>query len=228
MHHKLIVYLEVFFNLYNQFNLWQKNKKMNASNFNFSDNIILEDELVLLRPLQESDFDNLLEISINEPETWKYSLVGADGKENLINYIQSAIKARDEKREFPFIVFDKKSQKYAGSTRFYDIQLSYKTLQLGYTWYGSAFRGTGLNKHCKFLLLQFAFETLEMERVEFRADNNNERSIAAMKSIGCKVEGVLRSHMPTANGEIRRDSIVLSILKNEWFEEVKETLKHKL
>ena len=196
--------------------------------FSFSDNIILEDDLVLLRPLQESDVDNLLEISINEPETWKYSLVGADGKENLINYIQSAIKAREEKREFPFIVFDKKSQKYAGSTRFYDIQLPYKTLQLGYTWYGSAFRGTGLNKHCKFLLLQFAFEMLGLERVEFRADNNNERSIAAMKSIGCKVEGVLRSHMPTAKSEVRRDSIVLSILKNEWFEEVKENLKQKL
>ena len=197
-------------------------------NFNFSDNIILEDDLVLLRPLQESDFDNLLEFSINEPETWKYSLVGADGKENLINYIQSAIKSRNDHKEFPFIVFDKKSQKYAGSTRFYDIQLEYKTVQLGYTWYGSAFRGTGLNKHCKFLLLQFAFETLEMERVEFRADNNNDRSIAAMKSIGCKVEGVLRSHMPTANREVRRDSIVLSILKEEWFAEVKENLKRKL
>ncbi|MBF4491846.1 MULTISPECIES: GNAT family N-acetyltransferase [unclassified Flavobacterium] len=199
-----------------------------TTNFNFSDNIILEDNLVLLRPLQESDVDNLIEISINEPETWKYSLVGADGKENLINYIKAAIKAREEKREFPFIVFDKKAQKYAGSTRFYDIQLEYKTVQLGFTWYGSAFRGTGLNKHCKFLLLQFAFETLGMERVEFRADNNNERSIAAMKSIGCKVEGVLRSHMPTSNREVRRDSIVLSILKDEWFDEVKENLKRKL
>ena len=198
------------------------------SNFSFSDNIILEDDLVLLRPLQESDVNNLLEISINEPETWKYSLVGADGKENLIKYIQSAIKNREDKKEFPFIVFDKKSQKYAGSTRFYDMNLEFKTLQLGYTWYGSSFRGTGLNKHCKFLLLQFAFETLGMERVEFRADNDNKRSIAAMKSIGCKVEGVLRSHMPTIDKEIRRDSIVLSILKNEWFDEVKENLKQKL
>lgn len=197
-------------------------------NFNFSNNIILEDDLVLLRPLQESDVENLLEISVNEPETWKYSLVGADGKDNLVNYIQSAVKARETQKEFPFIVFDKKSQKHAGSTRFYDIQLEYKTLQLGYTWYGSAFRGTGLNKHCKYLLLQFAFETLEMERVEFRADNNNERSIAAMKSIGCKVEGVLRSHMPTADKNVRRDSIVLSILKDEWFDNVKENLKSKL
>ena len=67
-----------------------------------------------------------------------------------------------------------------------------------------------------------------MERVEFRADNNNERSIAAMKSIGCKVEGVLRNHQPTRDEGIRRDSIILSIIKDEWFSEAKEKLAKKL
>jgi RimJ/RimL family protein N-acetyltransferase len=191
-------------------------------------NLILEDNTVLLRPLEENDLENLLQISINEPETWQYSLVSASGIENLKNYIEQAIKARENNMEFPFIVFDKKSKKYAGSTRFYDINLNFKTLQLGYTWYGKDFRGTGLNKHCKFLLLQFAFETLGIERLEFRADNNNERSIAAMKSIGCQIDGVLRSHMPTSGSDVRRDSIVLSILKQEWFDTVKENLKNKL
>lgn len=194
----------------------------------FPQNTILEDESILLRPLQETDVENLLEISLNEPETWEYSLVQANGKENLENYIQIALKARENKTEFPFIVFDKKSGKYAGSTRFYDINLAFKTLQLGYTWYGKDFRGTGLNKRCKFLLLQFAFETLGMERVEFRADNNNQRSIAAMKSIGCTIEGVMRNHMPTLDSDLRRDSIILSILRNEWFDSVKENLKNKL
>jgi RimJ/RimL family protein N-acetyltransferase len=194
----------------------------------FPQNTILEDESILLRPLQETDVENLLEISLNEPETWEYSLVRANGRENLENYIKIALKAKENKTEFPFIVFDKKSGKYAGSTRFYDIQLPFKTLQLGYTWYGKDFRGTGLNKRCKFLLLQFAFETLGMERVEFRADNNNQRSIAAMKSIGCTVEGVMRNHMPTLGSDVRRDSIILSILSNEWFESVKENLKNKL
>ena len=193
-----------------------------------SSNTILEDETVLLRPLLESDVENLLEISMNEPETWEYSLIRANGKENLEKYIQIALNAKANGTEFPFIVFDKKSAKYAGSTRFYDINMQFKTLQLGYTWYGKAFRGTGLNKHCKFLLLQFAFETLGMQRVEFRADNTNERSIAAMKSIGCKVEGVLRNHMPTLGSDVRRDSIILSILRTEWFDAVKENLKKKL
>jgi RimJ/RimL family protein N-acetyltransferase len=205
--------------------LCNKRQKMSLD---FSQNTILEDETVLLRPLQATDVDNLLDISLNEPETWEYSLVRANGKENLENYIQLALKARENKTEFPFVVFDKKTGKYAGSTRFYDINVAFKTLQLGYTWYGKEFRGTGLNKHCKYLLLQYAFETLGMERVEFRADNNNLHSIAAMKSIGCKVEGVMRSHMPTLESEVRRDSIILSILKNEWFDEVKAKLKAKL
>lgn len=196
--------------------------------FDFSHSLVLEDETVLLRPLLESDLENLLEISINEPETWEFSLVRANGRENLEKYIQIALKAKESKTEFPFIVFDKKSGKYAGSTRFYDMNLPFKTLQLGYTWYGKQFRGTGLNKHCKFLLLQFAFETLGMERVEFRADFNNKRSIAAMVSIGCTIEGVLRDHMPTFESEARRDSIILSILRNEWIDSVKESLNSKL
>ncbi len=194
----------------------------------FNAPIILEDDNILVRELKFSDVENLLEISENEPETWTYSLLNAHGRENLENYIKSALKARELKAEYPFIVFDKKTNKYAGSTRFYDINLSFKSLQLGYTWYGKDFRGTGLNKRCKFLLLQFAFEVLQVERVEFRADNNNARSIAAMKSIGCTVEGVLRSHMPNRNHNIRRDSIVLSILKTEWFESVKTNLALKI
>jgi len=190
--------------------------------------VVLEDEHVLLRPLEMTDTDNLLEFSLNEPGLWKYSLVTAGGsRDNLANYITGACNNRKLGTEYPFIVFDKGQNKYAGSTRFYDIQLAYKTLQLGFTWYGKQHQGTGLNKHCKFLLLQFAFETLGMERVEFRADNRNERSKAAMQSIGCTIEGVLRNNLPTVDGG-RRDSVVLSILQSEWHNGVKEKLQQKL
>ncbi len=182
--------------------------------FDFLYNYHLENDFALLRPLLTLDFDNLLEFSSTQPEIWKYSLVTAKGADNLKNYIDTALKARNEKKEYPFIVFDKRQNQYAGCTRFYDIQLSQETLQLGYTWYGQQFQGTGLNKNCKFLLLEFAFETLGIERVEFRADNNNIRSIAAMKSIGCTIEGILRNNGKTSEGN-RRDSIILSILKDE-------------
>ncbi len=77
------------------------------------------------------------------------------------------------------------------------------------------------------MLLQFAFENLALERVEFRADTRNERSVGAMKSIGCKVDGILRNNMPMVEGG-RRSSIVLSILKDEWFADVKSNLMNKL
>ncbi|HVX26611.1 MAG TPA: GNAT family protein [Parafilimonas sp.] len=189
--------------------------------------VTLEDDRVLLRPLEESDYENLLPFALNEKGLWFYSLIRPEGEEGLKNYLDIAFREKKAGKEFPFIVFDKKFNEYAGSTRFYDINLPYKTIQLGYTWYGKKFHGTGLNKHCKFLLLQFAFENLGLERFELRADARNERSIAAMKSIGCKVDGILRSHTPTAEGG-RRDSIVLSILKDEWFRSVKENLQARL
>ena len=190
----------------------------------FNDEYILENDVVRLIPLKPEDFRKLSAFSLNEPALWDYSLQPADGLENLKTYLDKALQDKVDKKAYPFIVFDKRTNEYAGSTRFYDYLPQYKTVQLGYTWYGENFQGTGLNKNCKFLMLSFAFETLGVERVEFRADNNNKKSIAAMKSLGCVVEGVLRQNCSTPNGE-RRDSIILSILKAEWFGGVKANLE---
>ncbi|MDP9048404.1 MAG: GNAT family N-acetyltransferase [Bacteroidota bacterium] len=196
-------------------------------NFDSQADYILEDDRVLLRPLTEPDLEFLLPYALNEPDTWKYSYISAKGEDGMRRYIRDALNGKASGVEYPFIVFDKESGEYAGSTRFYDIRPQLQSLQLGYTWYGEKFRGTGLNKHCKFLLLQFAFETLNAERVELRADARNAHSIAAMKSIGCITEGILRSNMPLEDGG-RRDSIVLSILKDEWENRVKDNLKNRL
>lgn len=196
-------------------------------NLDTAKDYILENDHVLLRPLSTADYERLLPYAINEPDTWQYSLLNAAGEAGMKKYVDGAVAARATGKEYPFIVFDKLTSTYAGSTRFYDIQAANLTLQLGFTWYGEKFRGTRLNKHCKLLLLSFAFEQAGAERVEFRADNTNQRSIAAMKSIGCTVEGVLRSHGLKADGT-RRDSIILSILRNEWFDGVKDKLLAKL
>ena len=197
------------------------------SAFNIGEQYILENDIVRLTPMSEKDYPYLLPFALHEPDLWKYSLFSATGKDGLTNYIEKALAARHMGTEYPFTVYDKRTNEFAGTTRFYDIQPANKSVQLGYTWYGSKFQGTGLNKNCKLLLLSFAFEELSMERVEFRADNRNEKSIAAMKSIGCIEEGVLRSHAVTPNGE-RRDSIVLSILKKEWDNGVREKLIKKI
>ncbi len=193
---------------------------------NFEKDYVLENEAVLLRPLLKEDIEHLKIFSLQEPTLWDYSLLPANGIENMNKYFEAAFKDKQAEKSYPFIVYDKRKKAYAGSTRFYDYNLKHNTVQLGYTWYGKEYQGTGLNKNCKFLMLEFAFESLGLDRVEFRADNNNKRSIAAMKSLGCKAEGVLRSNCASLTG--RRDSIILSILKNEWSESVKENLSLKI
>ena len=195
--------------------------------FDFAEEIILENERVLLRPLQLSDSSLLAHYVNEEPDLWQYSLAAITNTKDLEKYIQAAIEARGNKSAYAFIVFDKLLDAYVGCTRFYDIQLNFQTTQIGYTWYSKKCWGTKLNENCKYLLLQFAFDQMGFERVEFRADNNNKRSIAAMQKIGCTIEGVLRNHLPMPNGK-RRDSIVLSILKEEWNASLKQVLAAQL
>lgn len=195
--------------------------------FRFENEIILENESVLLRPLKTSDYKNLLEFSLNEPEIWTYSFVHAAGEDSLKRYIELALDGRKEEKQYPFIVYDKVKKRYAGCTRFHQIDFSNESLHIGYTWYGKDFQGTGLNKNCKLLLLNFAFQNMEIVRVEFRADNKNQKSVAAMKSIGCTVEGVLRQESLSPSG-YRRDSVILSILKQEWEEKLQQELENKI
>lgn len=181
---------------------------------------------MLLRPLEQKDFENLLLFSENEKILWRYSLTPASGEDNLHKFIEHALATRENQSGYPFVVFDKRTQKIAGCTRFYDIQKAHNKFSIGYTRYGEEFQRTGLNRNCKQLLLCYAFETLEVERVEFRADLINKKSIQAIKSIGCLEEGVLRSNCSKTSG--RRDSIVLSIFKSEWKKKVKAHLETKL
>jgi len=191
--------------------------------FVFETDIILENERVLLRPLALTDGSLLAHYVNKEPDLWQYSLAAITNTKDLDKYIQTAIEARENKTAYAFIVFDKLLNEYVGCTRLYDIQLAFQTTQIGYTWYSKKCWGTKLNENCKYLLLEYAFDQMGFERVEFRADNNNKRSIAAMQKIGCTIEGVLRNHLPKPDGT-RRDSIVLSILKEEWTNKVKANL----
>lgn len=196
-------------------------------NFRFTRDYILENEHVLLRPVCLPDAENLLEYACNEPELWRYALISAAGADNMVRYIDNAVKARVLRRQYTFIVFDKATRSYAGSTRFCEIHRDTQCAQLGYTWYGKRFRGTALNKHCKLLLLDFAFTVMQMERVEFRADVDNETGIEALRRLGCTLEGRLRACGPNPEGA-RRDCYVFSILKKEWEEGLRDELARRL
>ena len=184
-------------------------------NFNFSENIILEDERVLIRPLVFSDKNNLLQVALQSPTLVQYSPFKIHTDEYLEEFILNSLKEREIEFRYPFIIFDKEKKSYAGSTSFANISNKDKRAEIGWTWIGKDFQKTGLNRHCKFLLLQYMFDHLEFERVEFRTDERNNTSRTAMEKMGAKYEGSLRSHTLMNDG-FRRTTVYYSILKDEW------------
>jgi len=183
---------------------------------NFENDIILENERVLLRPLQSTDFE-LLSQSSQSPEAFQWLLSQIHTPELLEKYIQNALAERTQHTRYAFAIFDKKMEKWAGCSSYMNISVAHKRLEIGSSWLGQSFQGTGLNKNFKFLLLQYAFESLDFERVEFKGDKNNLQSRKALEKIGGHFEGILRSHTVRPDGS-RRDTFYYSILKSDWQE----------
>jgi len=102
-----------------------------------------------------------------------------------------------------------------GSSSYLNVDGPNRRLEIGYTWYVSAARRTGVNTECKLLMLGHAFDQLHCVAVEFRTHFFNEKSRAAIERLGAKLDGVLRSHQVSADG-VRRDTVVYSILDIEW------------
>lgn len=195
--------------------------------FDFSKEYKLENERVVLEPLEEKHLKEL-ESFAEEKEIWTYFLGASDGSGDFKKYVQDAIASRKKKDHYVFAVFDKKENRYSGCTRFFGFDLRLDIVRVGYTWYGKEFRGTGLNKNCKYLMFQFAFEHLLAERVGLGAHEENKVSIAAMKSVGAIEEGVIRNAFPSIHNEGRADAVLLGIIKEEWFQTIKNNLNQRL
>jgi RimJ/RimL family protein N-acetyltransferase len=183
------------------------------SNF-FDSEIILENERAKLKPLKGDDINELARVAY-EPSIWQLGMSNIKEEKDLSEYINIALNERSSKLSYPFLIFDRQTNSIAGSTRYGNISFPHKRLEIGWTWIHPTHQGTGLNKACKFLLLQFAFETLLFNRVELKTDLLNQQSQKAMMKIGAKEEGIFRSHSITSTGRIR-DSIFFSIIKEEW------------
>lgn len=184
-------------------------------NFPFDKDILLENDFALLRPVNEADMAHLLPVAIKDKDLLQFSPASVYNKDLLEKYITGAIENRLNKTRYTFCVFDKAKHAYAGSTSFLSISNPDDRLEIGATWYGKEFQKTGLNRNCKYLLLKYAFDNLNAERVEFKTDERNRASRTAIEKIGGQFEGILRRHTLMDDG-FRRDTVYYSILKDEW------------
>ena len=186
---------------------------MNYADF-FDQQIILEDDLVRIEPLEEKHFDLLLPTAL-EKEIWLFTIQKINTPADFRKYFDTALKEKQNKTSYPFAYYNKITNRYVGSTRYGNIDFGYKRLEIGWTWLNPQMQGTGFNKHCKFLLLSYAFEQLQLNRVELKTSHLNLKSQNAMLKIGAVREGVFRNHIVNEDGSIRH-SHFFSFIKEEW------------
>lgn len=174
----------------------------------------LENDYVKLSLLDLSNYEYLLDIA-QEKDLIYYSPNDISTPDALKEYVQIAVDGYYHKTTIPFIIYDKKKQAYAGSSRFGLINWKNKVLHIGWTWIGRDFQGTGLNTQMKFLMLAYVFEILKFEKVEFRIDERNQKSRKSVEKIGATLEGILRKDTLMNDG-FKRSTCCYSILSEEW------------
>jgi RimJ/RimL family protein N-acetyltransferase len=177
--------------------------------------LTLETQRALLRPLHAGDYDYFLQLAKQDADMWYYFSMNLADEKQLRRWFEVAFADKAANTRRPFTIIDKSSGQIAGSSSLGNISLHDLRAEIGWSWLGTDFRSTGLNKHAKFAMMRYAFDELRFERIEFKTDEQNARARKGLENVGGIAEGVLRSHMTMWNNR-RRSSIYYSVLKSEW------------
>jgi RimJ/RimL family protein N-acetyltransferase len=174
----------------------------------------LEGVHVRLEPLAEHHIPALAEIAF-DPELWRWTMTQLHTIDDLTRYVQSALQEQHAGTAFPFATIERSTGRVAGSTRFGNVDVANRRMEIGWTWLAQPWQRTALNTEAKYLMLRWAFEEFGCIRVELKTDALNEKSRQAIARLGAVEEGILRAHMITPTGRIR-DTVYFSIIAAEW------------
>ncbi|MGI8665640.1 MAG: GNAT family N-acetyltransferase [Jatrophihabitans sp.] len=174
----------------------------------------LQNDRVLLTPVQPGDRAALCALALDE-QIWRYFVVRIQTAEDFDTFFDAGLADQQADRRAVYTIVDRRNDQVAGSMSLGNLSAPDRRLEIGWSWLGTAFQGTGVNRWAKFALLQHCFEGLAAERVEFKTDVLNLRARQGLRSIGAVEEGTLRSYNPMPGGR-RRDAIFYSVLRGEW------------
>jgi len=169
-------------------------------------------EHVRLEPLTLDHAEGLLEAG-KDPDVWTWLSVRQPTTVNEARTMVEEVLADPDRRAWAQI--DPRTGEVAGTTSYYEIDPRNRGLYIGYTWIGTRWQRTALNRDAKLLLLTRAFEDLEAHRVGWHTDGCNTRSQRAIERLGATREGVLRVHRVRPDGSLR-DTVVYSMTADEW------------
>jgi RimJ/RimL family protein N-acetyltransferase len=187
--------------------------------------VTLQGSHVRLEPLTAGHLDGLCEFGLDS-DIWRWTTTRLRSRENMVEYLEAALDDERKGTARPFATISINSGQVIGSTRFGNIDLHNRHVEIGWTWVGVPWQRTAVNTEAKYLMLRHAFEVLGCIRVEFKTDSINERSRNALLRIGAKEEGTLRNHMIVYDGRYRH-TVYFSVIDSEW-PDVKANLEAKL
>jgi N-acetyltransferase len=176
--------------------------------------VILEGRKVRLEPLALEHIPRLAEVAL-DPAIWQWTIARPTDEAGLRAWAEAALASRAAGSEFPFVTLEASTGRPIGSSRFMNIALEHRRVEIGWTWVAPAWQRTGANREAKLLMLGHAFDTLGCRRVEFKTDSLNEPSRTALLGIGAQFEGIFRNHMVMPDGRMRH-SAYYSVIDEEW------------
>jgi RimJ/RimL family protein N-acetyltransferase len=187
--------------------------------------VVLEGDVVRLEPLTEGHAAGIRE-AVADGELWNLHFTTVPHPDEVAGFIADARDGFARGQDLAFATIEIATGKVAGSTRFMNVRLADRRLEIGHTFLGKSWQRTRINTEAKLLMLAHAFETLGLNRVELVTDVINEVSRAAISRIGATQEGILRRHKIMRGGRVR-DSAIYSIIADEW-PDVKRDLTARL
>ena len=176
--------------------------------------VTLEGTHVRLEPLRPDHAAALWAVA-RDPALWEWSPTPIARRADLDAYVERAIEDAEAGVALPFATVDVASGAVVGSTRFGNWVPAHRRVEIGWTWIGRPWQRSAINTEAKLLMMRHAFETLRVNRVEWKTDALNARSRAAIARLGAREEGTLRAHMVTASGRLR-DTVYFSVTFEEW------------
>jgi RimJ/RimL family protein N-acetyltransferase len=187
----------------------------------------LDGKHVRLEPLRPEHAEMLWEIAKDHLENlFQWIPYRLESLESFREFNAMVLKEQERGVSVPFATFECSTNQIVGTTRFMNMDLANRRVEIGSTWIAPRWQRTPVNTEAKYLMLRHAFETWGCLRVELKTDSKNERSRNAILRLGAREEGTLRKHIVCWDGR-QRDSIYFSVLDTEW-PAVKARLEQKL
>jgi RimJ/RimL family protein N-acetyltransferase len=186
--------------------------------------IALRGSSATLLPLAPEHAEALAEAA-RDGELWKLWYTSVAAPEHMAAEIERRLGLQRSGQMLPFTVCDAAGVP-VGMTTYMNVDPVHKRLEIGSTWVAARVQRSALNTECKCMLLRHAFEALGCIAVEFRTHRLNVQSRRAIERLGAQLDGILRAHQRTPDGNLR-DTAVYSITAAEW-PTIHRHLQHQL